>query len=378
MRVLLLIHRLSWGGTQRQLVVLARGLAAAGHDVAVATFYGGGPFDDELRAAGVEVHDLQKRGRWDLARFAAHGGRVLRGIRPDVVYSFLIAPNLFALAIRPWLDGAPVVWGVRASNMDLDRYDRLSRVTFRAGCVLAHRADRIIVNSLAGLEYHRREGYPADRTVFVPNGIDTDRFRPDTVAGRAVRREWGIDDDRPTIGIVGRLDPMKDHATFLEAAALLAVRRPEPIWVVVGDGPADYSAQLRERATGLRLGDRVIWAGARSDSPAVFNAFDVATSSSAFGEGFPNVVGEALACGRPCVVTDVGDSARLVDDPRRVVPPRNPEALAAAWDASLDAPDLALTADSGRMRMVDEYSISALVRRTERELRCVVDRRAAA
>ena len=336
-------------------------------DVNVAVFYGGGPLENDLRQAGIAVRDLAKRGRWDLAGFFRRAARAVRRVRPHVIYAFLVAPNLLSLLLRPFARGAPAVWGVRASNMDLSHYDGLARVSFRTGCVLSRLANRIVVNSVAGRDYHVEQGYPPERMVVVPNGVDTDRFRPDPAAGRALRDELGLGHDRRVIGIVARFDPMKDHRTFLQAAARMAGQRADVSWLVVGGGPDDYVASMKQRASALGLDGRLVWTGPRADVEAAYNAMDVATSTSAFGEGFPNAVAEALACGRPCVVTDVGDSALVVDDPRRVVPPGDPEALADAWQRCLDAPDRK-DAQTEHRRIVREFSVDALCRRTEREL----------
>jgi glycosyltransferase involved in cell wall biosynthesis len=202
--------------------------------------------------------------------------------------------------------------------------------------------------------------------VVIPNGIDTKRFCPDPEARQRIRAEWGVTESEKLIGLVGRLDPMKDHPTFLRAAALLMQEREDVHFVCVGDGPADYRRELHALGEELGLGQRLIWASARGDMPAVYNALDIATSSS-YGEGFPNVVGEAMACGVPCVVTHVGDSARIVGETGVVVPPKDPEALAVGWKSSLarDGSEVALKA---RLRVEENFSVGRMVERTEKAI----------
>ncbi len=172
----------------------------------------------------------------------------------------------------------------------------------------------------------------------------------------------------PVIGRVGRLDPMKDYDTFLAAAAHLGRERSDVRFVIVGDGPARYRHRLEQRAEELGIAGRVQWCGAQQEMPAVFNAFHVATSSSsAFGEGFPNVLGEALACGVPCVTTDVGDSAAVLGGLGPVVPPGDPGRLASAWTESLSAARDTLGARL-RSRIEHEFSVATMVDRTERAL----------
>ena len=158
-------------------------------------------------------------------------------------------------------------------------------------------------------EHHALHGYPTERMTVVHNGIDCDRFRPDSEARQRVRAEWGIRSDEPLVGLVGRMDPKKDHVNFLKAAALTKVRHPRARFVCVGDDPAAYRNTLIAQAEVLGLSNDLIWSPAKVLVQEVYNACDVVVLSSAFGEGFPNVVGEAMACEKRCVVTNVGDAA---------------------------------------------------------------------
>lgn len=199
--------------------------------------------------------------------------------------------------------------------------------------------------------------------VVIPNGIDTERFHTDAEAGRQLRHAWGVEDDEILIGLVGRLDPMKDHPTFLHAAALLAQEVPAVRFVCVGSGSAAYQRELQALAAELDLADRVIWAGPASDMRAVYGALQIATSASAYGEGFANVLGEAMACGVPCVTTDVGDSARIVADTGAVVPPRAPLALVSAWQEliAMGAAGRAILGQRARARILATFSTTTLV-----------------
>jgi len=205
--------------------------------------------------------------------------------------------------------------------------------------------------------------------VVISNGIDTERFQPDSEAGAKVRSEWGISPNTILIGLVGRLNPMKDHPTFLKAAALLSKEMEDVHFVCVGVGEENYAKELYQLTDDLGIAEKIIWAGGRSDMPAVFNALNIACSSSSDGEGFPNVVGEAMACGVPCVVTDVGDSAWIVGDKGVVVPPKNPEALKTAINELIDKTNLD---DYNRLEIrqliVEQFSVRQLVLKTKAAL----------
>ncbi|HEX7348933.1 MAG TPA: glycosyltransferase [Rhodanobacteraceae bacterium] len=370
--ILFLIRSLARGGAERQLVTLAMALQRSGWRVAVACFYAGGVFQADLARAGIPVIDLRKRGRWDALGFAWRWWRVLRAQDADVVHGYLTVGNLLALFARLAHGHACIAWGVRSSYIDRARYGWLSRLTFRISCRLSCLADVIIVNSWAGAAHHIRLGYPRARVCVVPNGIDVRRFRFDAAGRVRMRRLWHVPDTACLVGVVGRLDPMKDHPTFLKAAGMLAAQNPRWRFVCIGGGNSGYAEELARLANALGLGDRLIWAGAQDDMPAVYSALDVVASAS-YGEGFPNTVAEAMACGRPCVVTDVGDSAQIVGDCGVVVAARDPVALAAGikrsgqhWQPGGDA----TCANAGaRARIAGTYAIDVLLRNTEAALR---------
>lgn len=369
MKIVFLTRSLQTGGAERQLAVLARGLALAEHDVTVLSMYPVPAPPPELAASGVRLHSLEKRSRWDLAGFLARLLAAVRREQPEVLLSYLVVPNLLAAGLGPLVRPARIVWAVRAADMDLTLYDRFARWTFRLSAHASALADMVIFNSEAGLAYHRSQGYHAPRMEVVANGIDTRAWFPAPEERLAVRRAWGLEDSNPLIGLVARLDPIKDHPVFLEAAALVAAERPEARFVVVGGGARDYSASLRARAARLGLDARLLWAGERRDMRAVYSALDLLVSSS-ISEGFPNTPAEAMACGVPCVVTDVGDSARLVGPHGTVVPPRNPQALSAALLATLRAPrpePAALVA-----WIEQNFSVERMVTATARLLESVV------
>jgi len=369
LRIVFLIRSLGYGGAERQLVVLASGLRARGHTVSVLTFYPGGELEGELRAAGVRLRCLEKRGRWDVTTFLAALRRAVREESPDVLHSYLVVPNIVAAVARPILPGVRIVWGERASDMDLSHYDWLSRVSSRLARGLSGVPDLVIVNSRAGFEHAIARGYRREKLIVIPNGVDTERFVPDRAAGRRVRDEWGMSPAHRLIGLVGRLDPVKDHRTFLDAAAQLAQDRGDVRFVCVGDGNPQYLREMQAHAEGLGIADRVRWVGARADIPAVYNALDVACLSSS-SEGFPNVLVEAMACGVPSVATDVGDCAWLIARPELIAPPKDPRALAARMRAllELDAPGLATVAREARERIVTHFSVTGLVSNTEQAL----------
>jgi glycosyltransferase involved in cell wall biosynthesis len=318
MRIRFLIRSLVGGGAERQLIILARGLARRGHDCAILTFYAVEPI------AGLRVVSLDKGHRWNLVGFLARLVMTLRRERPDILHAYLPVANVVAIAMRLLVPGLRVVLGIRASNMELRHYGLLSRISYRLEARLARFADLIIANSEAGRRYSIRSGFPERKLTVIRNGISTTEFAHDVAAGRDFRVRLGLASDDSVVGVVGRFDPMKGHALFFEALREAAVSEKRLWAVLVGEGP--MWRDLHRLAVGLP----VVWAGWRDDMCTVYSGLDLLCLPSAYGEGISNAVGEAMACETTCVVTDVGDSAQLVGDTGRIVPPGNARRLALA------------------------------------------------
>jgi glycosyltransferase involved in cell wall biosynthesis len=367
-KIVFLVRSLDYGGAERQVVALAQGLLRAGHQTIVVSFYPGGAFTKNLIAAGVEVQSLEKRGRWDVFGFGLRLIRRLRVLTPEVLHSYLGVPNILTVLIQPLLGKQKIVWGLRSSDVDWTYYDWLTRGLHRVEPWLSGFADLVIINSEAGYRHAVTVGYARQKLRVIPNGIDVQIFHPDGPAGQEVRREWGLASSHTIIGLIGRVDPMKDHRTFLEAAAQLSSRRQDVRFVCVGGGAGAYSDDIRAQARALGLEERLLWHPNRSDMNKVYNALDILCLASV-SEGFPNVVAEAMACGVPCVVTDVGDARHIVGDTGIVVAPRDPKALAEGLERLVTRlhknPSLR---ESARVRVVESFAVAQLVERTANAL----------
>src|SRR5260370_21978963 len=217
------------------------------------------------------------------------------------------------------------VWNLRCSDMALSAPSAGVRRLLSWCSALP---DAVFVNSRAGLSFHERIGYRPRRWEYVPNGFDTAEFFPDAAARERLRSELGIRAEAMVIGLPARYHPMKDHGTFLEAAAAIEAERPQVCFLLVGPGTEPTNPALAKAVAAMGLADRVRLLGERSDMPAVYAALDIATLSSAWGEGFPNVLAKAMACGPPCAATDGGDIRELLGDAGLVVPRNDPKAFA--------------------------------------------------
>lgn len=370
-RVLFLINSLSAGGAERQLSQLVRAMDPARFEIHLAVHYGPGArtrgelWPEVAAVKGVTLHDLRKR-RGPLG-YLTSMPRLLwlsLRIRPHIVHGYLQG-NLALLPVA-LLMRLPLVWGIRRATADLTKLDRRS---LRAVYLLNHLsrfADLIIFNSEAGSRNYQAMGMRAKRMEVIPNGFDIARFQPDPSRGAAQREAWGVAADAPLVGIAGRLDPVKDHPTFLRMAARLSEAQPEMRFVCIGDGDPAYRASLQALAGELGIADKVRWPGVCLDMASAYNALSALVLCST-DEGFPNVLGEAMACGVPCATTPAGDAARLVGDTGLVAPIGDDGGLASAASRLLGEPAEARArrAEACRARIREQFSIEALARTTE-------------
>jgi glycosyltransferase involved in cell wall biosynthesis len=372
MKIMFLTRSMAVGGTQRQLSVLCRELLRRGHEVSVLLYYTGEPLDAELREQGLRIVDLKKRGRWRNFSFLLRLIRTVRAARPDIVYAHLPAPNLLALLLRFLGGGCAIACGVRASEMSGGGVDWLTRLTLRLERQLVLHADVVIVNSHVGARY-LCGGRPHSNVVVIDNGIDTQTFMFDESGRRRMREAWCAAEGAPVVGCVARLDPMKDHATLLRGFVLLRQSQPDARLICVGTFAEPHRSELADLARQLRIDGAVRWLAREPQLSDLYSGLDVLCLSSAYGEGFPNVVAEAMACGVPCVATDVGDAGRILSSADFLVPPRDAESLARALAGALAQGRTFSQLRTDRVR--EQFSPRSLAERTELALNAALERR---
>lgn len=376
------IDNFGGGGAETQLVNLAKGLSINGFDVTILCIF---PIDErsreKLASSTIQLISLEKQGRWDSINVLSRLIQQLKMLQPDYLHSYLTDSNVISVLIKPFFPQTKIVWGIRHSNLGTSHPKASHDIqfaetelglwqkgTYYLEQTLSQFADLIITNSQAGKQYHASKGYPANKIRVIPNGIDVDRFHPRSEQGLGLRREWPMPASTTiVIGIVGRIVPMKDHPNFLKMAALLCQTHTDIHFVCVGrtDNPS-YTVYLHNLTETLGISHQVSWVGSYADMPAVYNALDILISASAYGEGFSNTIGEAMACGTPCVATDVGDSARIVGEQGMVVSPGEPEALHQAvlmLIQNLVAGNV--NHDHIRQRIVEHFSVPQLIDNTE-------------
>lgn len=359
MKVLHIITGLGRGGAEFSLVKLVQALPLTRHRIV--SLLPEGTLAAQAENAGAEVVSLGMRPSLPSPRLFLRLVREIRNFGPDVVQTWLYHADLLGLAAARVAGRYSVVWNLRCSDMDLSRYGTSTRLVVRLLALLSSAPEAIISNSQAAVAHHQGIGYARRAFTVVANGFDTERFRPDAGAGSALRAVLGIPGDTPLLGYVGRLDAMKDIPTLCAGVADAARHVPGLSAVFCGAGLEESNPEIRSLLAAHGLLETVRLLGPRDNVTMLMAGVDCLALSSR-SEGFPNVLGEAMACGVPCVTTDVGDAALIVGDTGRVVPRGDPEALGRAVAEILGMPpeERAALGRRARERVEREYSLAAM------------------
>jgi len=346
MRLVLAIRSLNIGGAERQFIELVKNIDKNKFKVYVISMYGG-VLENEVLKSGVKYYNLKKSGRYDI-NFYFKYKKLLQTINPDVIYSFMGEMNLFSYWTKP--KHTKIIWGFRASDMDLKKYGKMSQFLFWLQKKYSKNIDKIITNSNASLQYHKKMGFFMDRAVVVYNGIDIKRFSKKT---SNFKKEFHLKDI--VIGMVARVDYIKGYDIFCEVAK----EYKNIDFIAIGDGDEKIKRDCKN----------VKFLGSFKEIEKVYNGIDILVSASK-SEGFSNSIAEAMACEVPCVVSDVGDSRFIVGECGEVIKPNSIKDLKKGIDNILKK-DLKSLAKCSRDRIVKNFSIEKMVKNTEREI-CAV------
>ncbi len=365
MRIAHVITGLGAGGTPVMLrKVLAAQQSLPGIESCVVGLIQDGPIAEQIRELGVPVTSLgmrpgvpDPRALWGLVR-------TLRAFRPDLIQSWLYHADLMSSLARPWVGKPPVVWNLRHATLDPEHDSRSTIWTAKACAWLSRRSPaHILVNTVSGRRVHAEHGYDDTKMQVVPNGFDLERFRPSTEARAQLRKALGIPADTLLVGLVARFSELKGQSVFIRAMSAVAAQLPKAQFVLCGTNIAPENATLSQWINESGCRERFHLLGERMDVEWVHAALDLEVSASV-SEAFSNSIGEALCSGVPCVVTDVGDSAWLIENAGRVIPAQDAPAMARACVEILSSPaaERAVLSQCARQRMERSFDIHVIAR----------------
>ena len=315
----------------------------------------------QLQNLGIEVHALNARSLRDVPRVLWKLSRLIRASRPDVVQTWMYHADLIGGLAARLAGNRRVIWGIRCTNLPHAKMSTQFVVTLCA--FLSRYVPSVIVCcAQSARDVHVARGYARTKMVVIPNGYDLKELKRNPELRGQTRVAFGFGDEDLIVGIVGRFDPQKDHETFVLSAAALAAKVDRVKFLMVGRGINSANEVLKGWIAQSGWENRFVLAGERSDIPRLLAGLDVLCLSSSCGEGFPNVVCEAMAMGIPCVVTDAGDAADIVSDTGIVVPPRDPMALAEGLRTMLSrgTAERSRLGELARRRIEMHYSIEMI------------------
>ena len=359
MKIFHIIVGLNVGGAElmlKRLVESHFGNSCYGHSIISLTTLGA--VGAQLKTLGFDVHYLNMRSLFDIPRIIWQLVRMIKNDRPDIVQTWMYHADLLGGIAARLAGNRNIIWGIRTT--DVQAGGKRATTLVRKVCAwLSGKIPHTIVCAAdASRRAHIAVGYDATRMTVVPNGFDLTRLVATPEQRVGLRQMCGFDDTHVVVGTLGRFNPAKDHANFVRAAGLVAQRHPEVRFLMVGRELTSDNAVLMHWIEQTGCADRFVLLGERADVAVCLSAMDVFGLSSRT-EGFPNVVGEAMAMGVPCVVTDVGDAAMLVADTGVVVPKEDSSALALGLGQllTLEADVLHAQGQMARQRIVAEFTI---------------------
>lgn len=357
------ITGLSTGGAERALYNVLTGFSGE-LDSAVISLSNEGTYGSRIRELGVPVYTLGMQSGLPTISSVLKLRSLVRQLQPDVIQGWMYHGNLAAWLARRFAPGRPALaWNIRHSLYSLEAEKKLTQKVIKGNRRLSGSVDALLYNSRLSRQQHENFGFCADRGRVIPNGFDLDIWKPRSEPEiQAIRDREKIPGQALVIGHVARFHPMKDHAAFVRAAVRVVESCSDVHIVLVGRDVNRNNTSLVQLVP-QALQHRFHWLGERHDIPDLMPIFDIVCLTSAWGEAFPNVLGEAMACGVPCVATDVGDSRLIVGDTGVVVPPRNDAELYSALMDMVNrgAEARASLGQAARRRIEAEFSLDAVV-----------------
>ena len=377
-KVMHIITELNVGGAEIMLKKLLETMDPERFKQSVLSLQNKGPIGAQIEELGIPVYGLNLHRPFSRIRALTTLRMILSEQHPDLIQGWLYHGNLAASLLRFLkVSNRPVIWNIRCSLNSFKLEKPLTYMAIRAGVLFSRSVAGILYNSHFSTDQHSAIGYSRGKACIIPNGFDLSRFKPNLYARQKVRSALKVPVDEILIGLIARYHPMKDHANFLQAASLIAKQRTNVRFLILGGDVDKRASGLIGIVEALGLGGRVIFLGERPDVESFYPALDIASLSS-YGEGFPNVIGEAMACCVPCVVTDVGDCLQLVGRTGIVVPAKNPEALKEGWEELIDKGQAERNklGTAARRRILENFEISDIAGRYEELYQRVMEAKA--
>lgn len=367
-RIAHVITGLSTGGAEMMLHKVLDGMSKSDFDPIVISLTDEGTIGSKIEGLGIPLRIVGMQPGRPTISALIRLRKILEDCRPAIIQGWMYHGNLACTIANVFQhQKLPILWNIRQSLDHLPTEKILTRGVIRLGAYLSGTTDKIVYNSKRSTMQHCSIGYAVEKKIMIPNGFDCNRFYFRENGRHRVRNELGIDNDALLIGIVGRYHPIKDHESFLRAASIISRQQENVYFLLVGKDVDQNNYKLQSLIAELGIREKVHLLSEREDLSNIYSSLDIVALSS-ISEAFPNVIGEAMACEVPCVVTDVGDAAWLVGDSGKVVPTKNPTEMATAFTKLIVAgkAERRKLGKLGRKRIIENFSLSHVADMYER------------
>jgi glycosyltransferase involved in cell wall biosynthesis len=335
MRLIHIITSLETGGAQSVLFQLLRQFQNMGVIQTVISLKPNGGLEEQIKGLNIPIHECQFR-PFNFLQQRANLKKVIIEFKPDIIQSWLYHADFMTIFLRD-KNKTPIFWGIHHTYETQSRIKFSTRMIIKVNSLFSNNVpQKIICCSRSALSSHLKIGFPESKLLFIPNGIDINSFKPDEQARERLRSELNLQPETQIIGYIARLHPQKDHDTFFKAADLLLKQNENIHFVLAGDQVTPFNPKIVRYMHNSQYPSHFHFLGRRSDIPMITAALDLATLTSSGDEAFPLTILEAMSCGIPCVSTNIGDVKETLGNAGIIVPPQNPEMLAAGWKAILD------------------------------------------
>jgi glycosyltransferase involved in cell wall biosynthesis len=362
-RVLFVITDLNFGGAEIMLRNLLTHMDSNAFEYEVVSLQNTGPIGEQIQEMGIQVHALNMNPQKPQLKSIFQLAKIIRKFHPDVINTWMYHADLMGSIAALFSGSLPVIWGIHHTVGDQEELKFSTRQIIRINRWLSHfLPQRIICCAEATRRTHSDIGFSDSKMLVITNGYDLTKFHPDEAAYSAFRYAYDLPPQARLVGLFARYHPMKDHSTFIQAAGMIHKQIPDIVFLLAGSEIDGSNTALNAQIDSAGIRQNVLLLGIRKDIPALLSALDVYVSSSSRGEAFPMIIGEAMACGVPCVVTDVGDSCAIVGKTGQVVQPSQPEALAAAVldMLMLSEEERHSLGNAARARVAAEYNLTSI------------------
>jgi glycosyltransferase involved in cell wall biosynthesis len=366
-KILLSIRSLNSGGAERQFINLVKNINKGAFEVIVCSMYGGELEGEILECKDVRYYNLAKKNRYDLFRFIKTYKEVVCSESPDVIYSFMTEMNIFSLLLRSISTcNCRLIWGIRVSDINMKKYSYFDQFIFYIENFLSSFVDEVIVNSHAAKAFLLEKGFKFKEYYVVHNGIDVNKFHVNSEYRREFRRAHSLKDGDIAIVIAARMDVMKGYLLLSRAMDRIFQSYDNVYLFSIGRIDIDIKREcdiFLENHHG-----KFLFMGLQKNVEEIFNGCDICVSASLFGEGFSNSIAEAISCGLPCIATNVGDSSFIVEGDGYIIPPNSVNSLVYSIEKMINNKDLLCLKHNRHDRILNDFSISDMVKATEKIL----------